>query len=104
MSRLAWTIHQADVLSKDLPKADVVAALNFSYFIFKDRNTLKQYFTAVHDTLNDQGLLVLDCFGGSKCYEANVEETEYEDEKFSYFWDQDTFEPLTNEAQFFHTF
>ena len=95
------TIHQADVLSKDLPNADIVAALNFSYFIFKDRSTLKEYFTNVFDTLNEQGILVLDCFGGSKCYEANVEETEYEDEKFSYFWDQDTFEPLTNEAQFF---
>jgi hypothetical protein len=95
------TIHQENVLGKKLPKADVICALNFSYFIFKDRKTLKAYFANCLRTLNDNGVLVLDCFGGTKCYEANEEETEYEDEGYSYFWDQDSFDPITNEAMFY---
>jgi hypothetical protein len=43
----------------------------------------------------------MDCFGGSECYEANEEETDHEDDGFSYFWDQDSYNPITNEAQFY---
>jgi hypothetical protein len=41
----------------------------------------------------------MDCFGGQSCMEPNEHETEYDD--FSYYWDQDTFDPLTNEAMFY---
>ena len=41
----------------------------------------------------------MDIFGGSECYEANEEETEHDD--FSYFWDQDSYDPVTNEAMFY---
>jgi hypothetical protein len=98
-SRVA--IHQIDVLSSNLPRADVICALNFSYFIFKEREALKQYFRGCCESLNDQGLLVLDCFGGSKCYEANEEETIDEENHYSYFWDQDGFDPVSHHAQFF---
>ena len=43
----------------------------------------------------------MDCVGGSECYEANEEETDHEDDGFSYFWDQDSYNPITNEAQFY---
>jgi hypothetical protein len=89
-----------DVLKKDgMPTADIVCALNFSYFIFKERSTLKSYFQNVYNTLNEDGVLVIDCFGGSKCYEPNEEETEHDD--FSYFWDQDTYDPITNNGMFY---
>jgi SAM-dependent methyltransferase len=92
-------LYEKDVLEPGLPTADLVCALNFSYFIFKDRNTLKNYFKNVHETLKDDGVFVLDCFGGSKCYEANEEETEHDD--FSYFWDQDKYDPVTNHGMFY---
>jgi hypothetical protein len=92
-------IHQANVLDADLPKADIIAACNFSYFIFKQRETLKQYFTNNLNNLNKDGLFILDIFGGSECYEPNEEETEHDG--FSYFWDQDSFDPVTNEAMFY---
>lgn len=95
------TILNKNVLDKELPKTDLICGLNFSYFIFKQRSTLKEYFQNAYDRLNEDGVFVLDCFGGSKCYEANEEETEYTDDKFSYFWDQDSFDPITNEAQFY---
>ena len=95
------TVNEKSVLGDTLPSADLVCALNFSYFCFKDREILKEYFTKVVGSLNANGLLFLDCFGGSECAEANEEETEYEDEKFSYFWDQDSFDPVTNHARFY---
>lgn len=94
-------LKEQSVLDSDLPAADIACALNFSYFCFKDRATLKKYFQSVYNSLNENGLLFLDCFGGGKCSEANEEETEYEDEKFSYFWDQDSFDPVSNFAQFY---
>lgn len=92
-------VHEKNVMDSSLPKADVVSAQNFSYFIFKSRDVLRSYFENAYKTLNDDGLLIVDCFGGSQCQEANEEETDHGD--FSYFWDQDKFDPITNEALFF---
>lgn len=94
-------ILNKDVQNPDLPHADIICALNFSYFIFKKRAELKRYFANAYKQLSSDGIFVVDCFGGSKCYEANEEETEYEDESYSYFWDQDTFNPVNNEAMFY---
>ena len=93
-------LHEADVLSPGLPHVDAICALNFSYFIFKERQVLKRYFANALATLNDGGILVLDCFGGTACQEANEEETEFEAEQFSYFWDQMNFDPVNNYALF----
>lgn len=92
------SILNANVLNPDLPKADVINALNFSYFIFKQRKSLKEYFQNVHHRLNDGGIFVMDIFGGSQCQESIEEETEHED--FSYFWDQSNFDPVNNHAVF----
>ncbi len=90
---------QMDVMNPELPKADIIAPLNFSYFGFKERPQLRQYFEAAYKRLNADGLMILDCFGGQACMEPNEHETEYED--FSYYWDQDTYDPITNEAMFY---
>ncbi|MFK7872022.1 MAG: class I SAM-dependent methyltransferase [Oligoflexales bacterium] len=95
------TIHQTNVLNPEIPSADIVCALNFSYFIFKERKLLKSYFQNVYNTLEEGGVFVVDCFGGSQCHEPIEDETEYEDLGFSYYWDQDSFDPITNEAQFY---
>jgi SAM-dependent methyltransferase len=92
-------LMQTDVMNPELPRADIIAPLNFSYFGFKNRADLKRYFQAAYNRLNDNGLLIMDCFGGQSCMEPNEHETEYDD--FSYYWDQDTFDPLTNEAMFY---
>lgn len=90
-------VHE-NVLNPEIPKADIIAAMNFSHFIFKDRAVMKSYFANCFATLNTGGVLVTDIFGGSRCYEANEEETEHKD--FSYFWDQENFDPVTNYAMF----
>lgn len=92
-------ILQQNVLSPELPKSDIVAALNFSYFIFKQRSELKNYFENVYKTLNDEGMFIVDSFGGPATLEINEEETE--NEGFSYFWDQDYYNPVDNNAKFY---
>lgn len=94
-------IEKCDVLTGNLPQSQLVCALNFSYFIFKDRQILNNYFQKVYDSLDDDGVFIMDCFGGSECYEENEEETEHEDEGFSYFWDQASYNPINNHAQFY---
>lgn len=92
-------ILETDVLKPGLPAADIIAALNFSYMGFKKRPELKKYIDACYKGLNDKGLLVFDCFGGPACMEPNESESEYDD--FSYFWDQDSWDPISNEGMFY---
>lgn len=91
-------IRQGNVLDKGLPKVDIVAAMNFSYYIFKTREGLKAYFKNCFETINRDGIFLVDCFGGSRCQEANEEVTEHK--HFKYYWDQESFDPVTNEAMF----
>lgn len=92
-------IFKKNVLAPDLPMADIIAALNFSYFIFKTRRDLKTYFENCLDSLHKDGIVLIDCFGGSMCYEPNEDETPHG--SFKYYWDQDSFDPITNEAKFY---
>ena len=94
-------VSQLDVLSKDLPSSDIVCALNFSYFCFKTRSKLSSYLKSVHESLNSDGIAILDCFGGAQCQYSNEEEIEHSDHNFSYFWDQDSFDPVSNHAKFY---
>lgn len=92
-------VYNDNVLKPNLPKADIITAMNFSYFIFKTREVMKEYFGNCLKSLNKNGILVLDCFGGSARMEPNEEETIHD--RWSYFWDQESFDPITNHAQFF---
>lgn len=89
---------QKDVLEPGLPQADIVAAVNFSYFIFKKREVLKNYFSNVYHSINKKGLFIVDIFGGSQCQDAIEDRFKFSD--FSYYWDQQTFDPISNEALF----
>lgn len=66
-------IYNENVLSKKLAKADIIVAMNFSYFIFKTRSSMKEYFSNAFSCLNEGGLFIVDCFGGPACQEPNVE-------------------------------
>lgn len=87
-----------DVLTKNLPKADIVAAVNFSYFFFKERDVLRHYFANVCNSLNKDGIFLVDIFGGTQCTGAITDKTKHKG--FTYFWDQKNFDPYSNEAQF----
>ena len=95
-SRIA--LIKKDVLSYNLPISDIVIAVNFSYFFFKKREILKRYFDNVYRSLNQNGLFVVDIFGGTQCTEAIEDKTKHKN--FTYYWDQKNFDPVTNEAYF----
>jgi len=86
---------EGNVLTVRTPAVDVVAALNFSYWIFKDRATLVRYFRAAHRALKRGGLLVLDAFGGHDAAKEMRERTRHG--RFTYVWHQARFRPVTGE-------
>lgn len=91
---------EQNVLEADTPRVDVVAALNFSYMIFKERSVLKSYFQSVHDSLHPGGTFMLDLFGGPHAQEVMKEKkkvtagTDFSGKEypaFTYVWDQASF-------------
>lgn len=92
-------LMEGNVLTGSLPAADLAIAMNFSYFLFKERELMKRYFANVHRSLKKEGIFILDCFGGSQCYDAIEETTDHG--SFKYYWDQTGFDPVTNRALFY---
>lgn len=91
-------LHMANVLHARVELSDLIVALNFSYFTFKKREDLVTYFRNCRHGLKAKGLLVVDCFGGTQCYEKNVDKTRKRG--FFYIWEQKFFNPITNESKF----
>lgn len=89
------SLIQDDVLNVSAPKVDVIAALNFSYSVFKSREQLLAYAKNSYRSLKPGGMLFMDNWGGS---EAQVlqEEARPQDQGFDYIWDQDAFDPVTH--------
>jgi len=95
----------ADVRTARTPKVDLVMALNFSYCIFKTRTLLFTYFRKVKNTLNDDGLFVMDLYGGTESIEAKLEPRDVEAftaldgtkvPSFEYTWDQDDYNVINH--------
>jgi hypothetical protein len=87
---------QGDVLEVDgLPRADMIAALNFSFCVFKQRAVLRRYFERTLAGLADDGLLILELFGGTKAIDLDEEVRDLDD--YLYIWEQESFNPVTNE-------
>jgi SAM-dependent methyltransferase len=83
---------QENVLGAHTERADIVLAMNFSYFLFLERQDLLKYFRAVHASLVDDGIFFLDAYGG---YDApKVIEEERECDGFTYIWEQASFNPI----------
>ncbi|HYJ10713.1 MAG TPA: class I SAM-dependent methyltransferase [Polyangiaceae bacterium] len=86
-----------DVRGKVASKHDIVCAFNFSYWIFKTRAELRDYFARVRSGLVKDGLFFLDAYGG---WEANEPMQEHRKIKggFTYVWDQNTFDAITHDV------
>lgn len=90
---------EGDVTKAKLPATDIAVAMNFSYFVFKTREMMKRYFANSFKALNKNGIFILDCFGGSQCYDEIEDLTRMRG--FNYYWDQTGFDPVTNRALFY---
>ena len=84
-----------NVMTVTRRKFDIVAAMNFSYFIFKKRELLLKYFDCVRKSLVKDGIFALDCYGGSEA-QVVTEEKRWVDDSFIYIWDQAAYNPIDN--------
>lgn len=91
------TLLNEDVTTVESGEVDVVLAMNFSYWILKQRKQLRHYFSRVRDALVDDGLMVLDCFGGYEAFREMKERTK--NDGFTYVWDQASYNPINGEMR-----
>lgn len=87
---------ERNVLEVTEEKTDVCFAMNFSYFIFKKRDILIDYFRTVRDSIVDDGLFFLDLYGGYEAQQVMEEPRTIED--FTYVWDQASYNPIDSNA------
>lgn len=87
----------SDVLAVDNGGQDIVCALNFSYWLLKEKGAMLRYFQRVRDALKPDGVLFLDAYGGYDSYRVTVEDrvVQGEDGPFTYTWDQAQFDPIS---------
>ncbi len=87
------SLIESNVLNVETPKVDLMAAFNFSYWIFEERAVMLSYFKRCYDALKDDGILFLDMFGGPEAEEETKEKTKHDG--FTYIWHQAEFHPVT---------
>ncbi len=95
-----------DVIETQTPPVDMALALNFSFCVFKQRKTLLEYFKAVAKSLNNEGLFVMDIYGGTESVTAKSDDvrlipgfTTPEGQKipdFDYLWEQAAYNPINH--------
>jgi hypothetical protein len=103
------SLLQQDVMQAST-RAQIVAAQNYSFFLFKTRSEVKRYFASVLKTLPEDGIFVFDMMGGSAMLAQEIEESRSvarptkEDKEhnppFRYVWEQKYFNPITHDVLF----
>lgn len=85
---------QGDVLHQRGERVDVTVAFNFSYFLWKTRPELLRYFRKARTTVLEDGLFVLDAYGGADAQRRAEDIVVHPG--FEYVWDQDAFDPISH--------
>jgi len=84
------------VENSDINNIDCVLAMNFSYYGFKYRSKLLDYFSSVRKSLVDDGLFLLDAYGGSDSFLEMSEDRDLDG--FTYIWDQHFVNPISGDV------
>lgn len=98
---------EQDVRQRNRPQADILAAQNFSFWLFKTREAVIEYFKVARSNLAAQGLMVMDMMGGGECLEEDHKDvrTIVKGKKgFKYIWTQESHNPVNHDAKFTITF
>lgn len=87
----------ADVQEVTTPAPDIVLALNFSYWLLKERGQLKGYFARVRESLAEDGVLLLDAYGGYNAFRTLKERRSVSGDfgPFTYVWEQAEYDPVS---------
>lgn len=99
-------LERRDVRHASHPKVDVVVAFNFSYWVFKRREDLRDYFRAVRRSLRPGGVFFANAFGGTEAMAPLVEKRRIAATQtvkgerlagFTYTWEHKAFNPVTHD-------
>ncbi len=90
-------LMNADVMSVETPRVDVLQALNFSYWLWSERSDMLAYFRRAREALNSDGLFFIDAFGGFEAHKNQSEPRECDG--FTYIWEQANYNPVTASMQ-----
>ena len=104
LSKSRVRLLEQDVRKRNRPQADVLAAQNFSFWYFKTRAEVIDYFKTARANLAAEGIMVMDMMGGSECYqEDHVDKRTIKKGKkgFKYHWYQARFDPISADATFY---
>ena len=85
---------EGNVLHVGHELVDVTVAYNFSYFLFRTRPEMLEYFRKARASLRPDGLLFLDAYGGPESQEAKTEKRKHGG--ITYIWEQRSFDPIQN--------
>lgn len=97
---------EGDARTARTPPVDVIAALNFSYCLFKEREELLGYFRSARKRLSPDGLFLVDVFGGTESQEVKKDHRQVPATRlpdgtkvpgFRYTWHQAKFNPVTHD-------
>jgi hypothetical protein len=91
------SLLRQDVRGKVKEKHDIVCAFNFSYWIFKTREAMVNYFVGVRSGVAKGGLFFLDAYGGWESHEPMQEHRKIK-AGFTYVWDQHSFDAITHDV------
>ncbi len=84
-----------NVLTASTEAPDIVSAMNFSYWLFKRRKELLEYFKSVRSILKSDGIFFLDAYGGYDSFKEIVEERYVDEGDFNYIWEQEKYDPIS---------
>ena len=91
------TLLKGNVLTVRTSPVDLIAALNFSYCVFKSRTRLLTYFGNVRKSLTKEGILVLDVNGGPDVLSGDVYRKRTKE--FVYICEGDPVDAITHDAK-----
>ena len=98
------TLMEQDVRERSTPQVDVLAAQNFSFWIFKTREEVLEYFKVAYANLAAEGVIVMDMMGGRDCYDSDLvdKRTIVKGKNgFKYHWEQAYFNPVNSHCKFY---
>ena len=90
--RRRLTLVDGDVLKTGGEPVQILLAMNFSYWLFRERAQLRDYFKRARANLADDGVFFLDCFGGYESFQVLKEHTEHK--RFTYTWEHASYNPI----------
>jgi SAM-dependent methyltransferase len=88
-----------DVRAVRSPRVDVVAAMNFSTFIYHTRDAMLAYLRHARRSLRPGGVLALDAFGGPGAMRVGEQPRPFtlpDGERGTYIWQQRSFNAVTH--------